>query len=76
MLKTNSTYYASLGYIINTSLKLKKLGFTISGDGTNIDPDKFNVPGLGDYSEIRAIWLKHMKDAIEKETSWKEHLGE
>lgn len=57
-------------------LKLKKLGFTISGDGTNIDPDKFNVPGLGDYSEIRAIWLKHMKEAIEKETSWKEHLGE
>jgi sirohydrochlorin cobaltochelatase len=57
-------------------LKLEKLGFTISEDGTNIDPDKFNVVGLGDYSAVRTIWLNHMKEAIENETSWNEHLGE
>lgn len=57
-------------------LKLEKLGFTISEDGTNIDSDKFNVVGLGDYGTIRTIWLNHMKEAIENETSWNEHLGE
>lgn len=57
-------------------LKLEKLGFTISEDGTDIDSDKFNVVGLGDYGTIRTIWLNHMKEAIENETSWNEHLGE
>lgn len=57
-------------------LKLGKLGFTISNDGTNTDPNSFNVVGLGDHKAIRSIWVNHMKNAITKAESWNEHLGE
>ena len=57
-------------------LKLEKLGFTISTDGSVTDPAKFNVVGLADHKEIRTIWINHMKDAVENAESWNEHLGE
>ncbi len=56
-------------------LKLIKLGFTISTDGTLTDPNNFNVIGLADHKEIRTIWVNHMKEAIENAESWNEHLG-
>jgi len=55
-------------------LKLEKLGFTISEDGSNTDPAKFNVIGLADHSEIRKIWLNHMKEAVKEAASWNEHM--
>lgn len=57
-------------------LKLGKLGFTISNDGTNTDADSFNVIGLADHEAIRKIWINHMKEAVLKAESWNEHLGE
>lgn len=57
-------------------LKLKKLGFVISEDGTNTDPGNFNVIGLADHKAIRSIWLNHMKEAIENAESWNDHMGE
>lgn len=57
-------------------LKLEKLGFAISEDGTNTDENSFNVVGLGDYQAIRTIWLNHMKEAVVNEESWNQHLGE
>ena len=57
-------------------LKLEKMGFTISEDGMNTDPAKFNVIGLADHKDIRALWLNHMKEAVPNAESWNEHLGE
>lgn len=57
-------------------LKLEKMGFTISKDGTNTATNSFNVVGLADHKAIRAIWLKHMKEAIINAESWNDHLGE
>lgn len=57
-------------------LKLQKLGFTISTDGTNIEDNGFNVIGLGDHKAIRGIWLSHMVEAVKNAESWNEHLGE
>lgn len=57
-------------------LKLQKLGFTISTEGTITDPAKFNVIGLGDHKAIRNVWLSHMKAAVPHAESWNEHLGE
>lgn len=57
-------------------LKLEKLGFTISKDGTITDPASFNVLGLADHKEIRNVWLNHMKEAAPKAESWNEHLGD
>ncbi|NJK96512.1 MAG: cobalt chelatase [Bacteroidales bacterium] len=57
-------------------LKLQKLGFSISSEGTVTDPASFNVIGLGDHKAIRAIWLKHMQEAAPNAESWNEHLGE
>jgi len=57
-------------------LKLQKLGFTISADGTNIDDDDFNVIGLADHKDIRSLWLEHMKEGAKNPVSWNEHLGE
>lgn len=44
-------------------LKLKKLGFTINPIGSTIDPANFNVVGLGDHKELRALWVKHLQEA-------------
>lgn len=57
-------------------LKLEKLGFTISKDGSITDPANFNVVGLADHQEIRNIWLNHMKEAVKNAESWNEHLPE
>lgn len=57
-------------------LKLQKIGFTISTEGTVTDPASFNVIGLGDHQAIRAVWLDHMKKAAPQAESWNEHLGE
>lgn len=57
-------------------LKLEKLGFTISTDGTVIDKKDFNVVGLADHKDIRKIWLNHMKTAVENAESWSQHLPE
>lgn len=57
-------------------LKLQKLGFTISENGSQIGDDNFNVKGLADHSEIRKIYLSHMVKAIENASSWKDHLGD
>jgi sirohydrochlorin cobaltochelatase len=57
-------------------LKIQKLGFTISTEGTITDPKTFNVVGLGDHKAIRAVWLKHMQEAAPNAESWNEHLGE
>lgn len=56
-------------------LKLEKLGFIISTDGSNINDKGFNVVGLGDHSAIRQLWLNHMVEAIKKAQSWNDHLG-
>lgn len=45
-------------------LKLEKLGFTINEEGSLTDDKNFNVIGLGDHSEIRAIWVDHLNNAI------------
>ncbi len=57
-------------------LKLEKRGFTISENGTNTDPDNFNVIGLGDHKAIRTLWLNHMKEAVENAESRNEQMGE
>ncbi len=57
-------------------LKLEKLGFTISKNGSVIDDSGFNVVGLADHQSIRNIWLNHMTEAIKNAESWNEHLGE
>ncbi|MFT3738735.1 MAG: sirohydrochlorin cobaltochelatase [Breznakibacter sp.] len=57
-------------------LKLQKLGFTISTEGTLTAPATFNVVGLGDHQTIRTIWVNHMKEAVPGAESWNEHLGE
>ncbi len=57
-------------------LKLQKLGFTISTEGTNTDIESFNVIGLGDHKAIRSVWVSHMKKAVTNAESWNEHLGE
>ncbi len=57
-------------------LKLEKLGFIISEDGSNTDPTKFNVIGLADHKQIRTLWINHMKEAVKHAESWNEHLGE
>lgn len=57
-------------------LKLEKLGFTISEDGTNTDENNFNVLGLADHKAIRTLWLSHMKEAIENAESRNEQMGE
>lgn len=57
-------------------LKLEKLGFTISSDGTVTDEKDFNVVGLADHKGIREIWLNHMKNAVENAESWSQHLPE
>lgn len=57
-------------------MKLDKLGFTISKDGTVTDESSFNVVGLGDHKAIRTVWLNHMKEAVSGAESWNEHLGE
>lgn len=56
-------------------LKLEKLGFTISKDGTVTSTDGFNVIGLADHKEIRSVWINHMKEAEKNAESWNEHLG-
>lgn len=45
-------------------LKLEKLGFSISEDGSVTDEANFNVVGLGDHSAIRAIWVQHMREGV------------
>lgn len=57
-------------------IKLQKLGFKISEDGTLTGDDNFNVIGLADHSAIRKVWVNHMKEAVEEAISWNEHLGE
>lgn len=57
-------------------LKLEKLGFTISTDGTITDEKDFNVVGLADHKGIRKVWLDHMADAVENAESWSQHLPE
>lgn len=57
-------------------LKLEKLGFTISTNGTVTDANGFNVIGLADHKDIRSIWLGHMTEAAKNPESWNEHLGE
>ena len=56
-------------------LKLQKMGFIISTNGTLTGDKDFNVIGLADHKEIRTVWLNHMKEAIENTESWNEHLG-
>lgn len=65
-----------MGAEFSWKLKLQKLGFTISTQGTTTDLKAFNVIGLGDHKAIRAIWLKHMQEAAPNAESWNEHLGE
>ncbi|MBK5722845.1 sirohydrochlorin cobaltochelatase [Dysgonomonas sp. Marseille-P4677] len=57
-------------------LKLEKLGFTISTNGSVTDEKGFNVIGLGDHKNIRKIWINHMADAVKNAESWSEHLPE
>ena len=57
-------------------LKLEKLGFTISPDGSLTGTDNFNVVGVADNAEIRKIWTNHMTEAIKNAISWNEHLGD
>lgn len=57
-------------------LKLEKLGFTISKDGSITDEKAFNVVGLADHKAIRTLWLKHMEEAIENAESRNEQMGE
>lgn len=57
-------------------VKLAKLGFTISEDGTLTGDNNFNVVGLADHDAIRAVWLNHMKEAVKSAESWNDHLGE
>lgn len=57
-------------------LKLEKLGFVISKEGSLTSPKEFNVIGLADHEGIRAIWVDHMKEAIKHAESWNGHLGE
>ncbi len=57
-------------------LKLEKLGFTISNDGSNTDKNNFNVVGLADHKAIRTLWVNHMKEAIENAESRNEQMGE
>ena len=52
-------------------LKLKKMGFKI--DETESHHGSVNnctIKGLGDYPEIRKIWLKHMTDIYNDESQW------
>lgn len=56
-------------------LKLEKLGFTISEKGTQTGTSNFNVVGLGDHKQIRAVWVDHMREAVKSAKSWNEHLG-
>jgi sirohydrochlorin cobaltochelatase len=52
-------------------LKLKKMGFQI--DETESHHGSVNnctIKGLGDYPEIRKIWLKHMTDIYNDESQW------
>ncbi|MDR1202371.1 MAG: sirohydrochlorin cobaltochelatase [Tannerellaceae bacterium] len=58
------------------TLKLGKLGFTISEDGSNTDENNFNVVGLADHKAIRTLWLNHMKEAIKNAESRNEQMGE
>jgi len=53
-------------------LKIQKMGFKISADGTNTDENNFNVIGLADHKSIRNIWLNHMKKAVKDASSWEE----
>lgn len=57
-------------------LKLEKLGFVISADGTDTSDAGFNVIGLADHKDIRTLWINHMKEAVKHAESWNEHLGE
>lgn len=57
-------------------LKLSKLGFTISEDGTNTDEKNFNVLGLGDHKEIRMLWLRHMEEAVKNAKSRNQEMNE
>lgn len=57
-------------------LKLEKMGFTISKNGSVTDDNGFNVVGLADHQSIRKIWLNHMVEAVKNAESWNEHLGD
>lgn len=53
-------------------MKLLKLGFTISPDGSNISEKDFNVVGLADHASIRKIWVNHLLEARKEATSMEE----
>ena len=56
-------------------LKLEKMGFIISTNGTLTGSNNFNIIGLADHKDIRTIWVNHMKEAVKNAESWNEHLG-
>lgn len=50
---------------------MKKMGFNV--DETESHHGSVNnctIKGLGDYPEIRKIWLKHMTDIYNDESQW------
>ena len=60
-------------------LRLQAMGYTINQEETHpsaqLDADHgikdgCKVKALGDYPEIRAIWLKHLKDDYDKASKW------
>lgn len=55
-------------------LKLEKIGYTLSQDEVHVSDEQCNVRGLGDYPEIRNLWIKHLTEAIQSAESWNEHL--
>lgn len=52
-------------------LKLLKMGFKIDTDEShNGSLEKCTIKGLGDYAEIREIWLNHLKNLYNNESAW------
>ena len=52
-------------------LKLTNMGFTIDQtESHHGSVDNCTIKGLGDYADIRSIWLSHLKDKYNNEDEW------
>ena len=52
-------------------LKLLKMGFQIDMEEShNGSADACTMKGLGDYPEIRTVWLNHLKDLYQNGDAW------
>ena len=52
-------------------LKLLKMGFQIDMEEShNGSADACTMKGLGDYPEIRTVWLNHLKELYQDADAW------